>query len=113
MADNYRVLNLEDGMPTARQAIGRLLHALENGRKGQVIKLIHGYGSSGTGGVIRVEVRRKLERLKAAGQIAFYVPGEKLSIFDADTRRALDLAPALRADRDLERHNNGVTILVL
>lgn len=113
MIDNYQVLNLEEGLPTAAQAIGRLLHALESCRRGQVIKLIHGYGSSGTGGRIRVEVRRKLGRLQQAGQISFFITGEKLSIFDADTRRALDLAPALRQDRDLERHNNGITILVV
>lgn len=113
MAGNYSVLNMEEGMPTAAQAIGRLLHALEHAKKGDVIKLIHGYGSSGTGGRIRIEVRRKLERMRQSGQIRFFVTGEKLSIFDADTRRLLDLAPALRADRDLERHNNGVTIIAL
>lgn len=113
MAGSYRVLNLEDGRPTAAQAIGRLLNALEHSKKGEVIKLIHGYGSSGTGGKIRVEVRRKLERMEKNNQIKFFIIGEKFSIFDENTRKALQIASELRLDKDLERHNNGVTILVL
>ena len=110
---NYREINLEAGRPTTRQAVGMLLRTVENSPKGQVLKLIHGYGSSGTGGAIRVEVRRKLARMKQEGRVKMFVYGENLSIFDVDTRRLLDLAPSLRSDRDLERHNNGITVVVI
>ena len=43
----------------------------------------------------------------------FTIEGERLSIFDADTRRAMDHCGELRGDTDLDRHNNGVTIAVL
>lgn len=113
MAGSFRVLNLEDGRPTAAQAIGRLLNELEHSKKGDVIKLIHGYGSSGVGGKIRVEVRKKLEALQKNQKIQFFITGEKLSIFDENTRKVLQMAPEMRSDRDLERHNNGVTVLVV
>lgn len=77
------------------------------------VKLIHGYGSSGAGGRIRVEARRRLDRMKAGGEIWGYIPGESFSIFDSDTLAAFQRCPTLRRDRDLERHNNGVTFVLL
>ena len=80
---------------------------------GAPVKLIHGYGSSGAGGRIRVEARRRLDRMKAGGEIWGYIPGESFSIFDSDTLAAFQRCPTLRRDRDLERHNNGVTFVLL
>jgi len=111
----YKTVNLEAGMPFADAAIRRLtweLHAAK--RMGfSAFKLIHGYGSSGTGGKLRTESRRYLARMKASGQIKDYIPGEQLSIFDEQTRAAFLKCPELRRDSDLERHNNGVTVVVL
>ena len=46
-------------------------------------------------------------------EIRGYICGENFSIFDDDTRQAFLRCDALRKDRDLERHNNGVTFVVL
>ena len=78
-----------------------------------MLNLIHGYGSSGTGGRIRVEVRKYLGRLAARGEVKGFIPGEEFSIFQEETRRALLLCGELRRDRDLDRHNNGVTVVIL
>ena len=78
-----------------------------------VLKIIHGYGSSGRGGRIRTEARAYLTRLQAKGQLKGFIPGERFSIFDADTRAAFLVCDALRQDHDLERHNNGVTFILL
>ena len=50
-------------MPPLDQALARLATELEAARlQGvRVLTLIHGYGSSGAGGVIRGEVRHQLE----------------------------------------------------
>ena len=77
------------------------------------MKIIHGYGSTGAGGRIRVEARSYLERLKKRGEIVGFIPGERFSIFDAETLAAFRLCGDLRRDRDLERHNNGVTFIIL
>ncbi|WP_087064956.1 Smr/MutS family protein [Intestinibacillus massiliensis] len=115
MAQNYRIINLEDDLPTVEQAMRRLVWEVRTARKQgiRLLKVIHGFGSSGRGGKIRPAARRELETLQKSGHVRFYIPGERLSIFDADTRRALDLVPALRGDSDLDRHNNGVTLVVL
>lgn len=114
MAKDYRIINLEDDLPTVEQAMHRLTLEVRLARSQQVrlLKIIHGFGSSGRGGKIRPAARRKLESLQKSGHIKFFICGEKLSIFDEGTRRALDLCPALRGDSDLERHNNGVTLVV-
>ena len=51
--------------------------------------------------------------MKAGGEIWGYIPGEFFSIFDSDTLAAFQRCPTLRRDRDLERHNNGVTFVLL
>ncbi|HBR01631.1 MAG TPA: hypothetical protein DD738_03390 [Ruminiclostridium sp.] len=79
----------------------------------KALKLIHGYGSSGVGGVLRVAVRKELERLKSRGVIKLYIPGENFEIFSADTIKMLDCCGQLRNDRDLGRYNNGITLVLL
>jgi len=109
----YETVNLEEGMPRVEQAMKKLTYHLhEKKRQGvRAVKLIHGFGSSGTGGGIRKRCREYLESLQRRGVIVAFVPGERFSIFDADTRRLLDLCPDMRRDSDLDRHNNGVTIV--
>lgn len=115
MAGDLREINLEQGMPTADAAVKRLTFEWHRSRSMGVgaMKLIHGYGSSGKGGKIRLETRRYLTRLKSTGQIRDFITGEDFSIFHSATLKAFDACPALRKDRDLERHNNGVTFVIL
>ena len=97
-----RELNLELGRPTADEALRRLEAELEAARhmNTPLLKLIHGYGSSGKGGRIRTASRK-------------YLLAERFSIFDETTRRALQQYPHLRQDRDLERENMGVTFVFM
>ncbi|MDD5938012.1 MAG: hypothetical protein PUC36_03250 [Clostridiales bacterium] len=111
---SLREVNLELGMPAADAAVRRLTYEINHSRitGDAVLKIIHGYGSSGAGGRIRVEVRKYLERLKKRGDIAGFIPGERFSIFDPETLSAFRHCGDLRRDRDLERHNNGVTFIL-
>lgn len=113
--DGLREVNLEAGMPIVDAAIKRLTMELKTShRQGlAVVKVIHGYGSTGKGGRIRTETRRYLEVLQKKGDIAGFITGEKFSIFEEATRQAFLRCPDLRQDRDLERHNNGVTFILL
>ncbi len=110
----YRIINLEDDLPTVAQAMQRLTWEVQIARRQQVrlLKIIHGFGSSGRGGKIRPATRRQLAELQKSGKIRCFITGENFSIFDADTRRALDICPHLRRDTDLEQHNNGITVVV-
>jgi hypothetical protein len=108
-------VNIKSDMPTADLAIRRVTHAIKNGQAlgASAVKIIHGYGSSGKGGRIRTETRRYLDEQKRKGQIRDFIPGERFSIFDEATRAAFLLCNDLRADHDLDRSNNGITIVVL
>jgi len=110
-----REVNIKDGMPIVNDAIKRVTYNVKNaGTMGvSAIKLIHGYGSTGKGGGIRIETRKYLERLKSRREIKDFVIGENFSIFDEGTRKAFLVCDALRKDSDLERHNNGITIVIL
>ena len=115
MGNGLRVVNLEEGKPFVDAAIRRLTYELAHSKKTgcAVPKIIHGYGSSGKGGKIRIAARRELETLQKRGYVKAIIYGEKLSIFDEDTRRALAHCGELRGDPDFERHNNGVTLIML
>ena len=110
-----REINVKSDMPTVNDAIRRITYNIKNspalGTK--ALKIIHGYGASGKGGAIRVESRKYLDRQVANGQIQYYIKGEDFSIFDETTRKAFALCDELRRDSDLERHNNGITIIIL
>lgn len=108
-------VNIKYDMPVAELAVRRTTYAIENGRAlgASAVKIIHGYGSSGKGGKIRLEVRAYLERQKQRGKIRDYIPGERFSIFDEATRRAFAHCDELRRDRDLEASNNGMTVVIL
>ena len=110
-----REVNLESGMPYVDEAIRRLTYEINNSKRigYSVLKVIHGYGSSGTGGRIRVESRCYLERIQRQNKIKLFEAGEDFSIFSEKTRNILSACPSLRKDRDLERHNNGVTFVLL
>lgn len=110
-----REVNLERGMPTVQAALSQLALELRRSRSMgcTALKIIHGYGSSGKGGKIRVQARAYLKRSAGAGQIRGYIPGEEFSIFNSATLEAFRRCGTLRRDPDLERHNNGVTIILL
>lgn len=115
MPSQLREVNLEEGKPTADAAVRRLTFEIHQSRRMgvAVLKIIHGYGSSGTGGRIRIDARSYLNRLKGRREIKDFIIGEKFSLFDEPTRAAFLRCGDLRKDHDLERHNNGVTFIIL
>ncbi|MCI5800887.1 MAG: hypothetical protein SOX72_08100 [Oscillospiraceae bacterium] len=110
-----QTVNLETGMPTVEAARARMSQALRMARAGRVkvVKLIHGYGSSGSGGRIKADVQLQLARKKQAGEIREYVKGEDFSAFSPAARRILDACPEMARDRDYARANHGVTVVLL
>ncbi|MCD8017309.1 MAG: Smr/MutS family protein [Oscillospiraceae bacterium] len=112
---SLREVNIKYDMPTASDAVKRVTYFIRNSRAQgySAVKIIHGYGSTGKGGKIRVEVRRYLDGQKRRGFIRDYITGENFSIFDEATRSAFLTCDDLRRDSDLERANNGITIVVL
>ena len=58
-------------MPLVRQALEQLERELATARrqKQSLLKLIHGYGSSGVGGEIRIAVQKHLLAMAGRGEI--------------------------------------------
>ena len=109
------VVNLEAGMPTVATAQSLLSQSLRTAKANgtRLVKLIHGYGSTGKGGAIRSAVRRELEERQRQGQILCYIPGDEFSPFYENARQAVYKYPELTKDRDYTRTNQGITIVVL
>ena len=110
-----KVVNLEEGLPTVHQARLRLEHELATARKqGFVaVKLIHGYGSSGAGGVLRTELQKDLLKAERDGAVQAAISGEHWRISDEQCWSLLKKYPEWKEDSDLGRNNRGITIVVL
>jgi hypothetical protein len=110
-----RMANLEAGMPTVHEALSRLDQELAVARrKGYgLVKLIHGYGSSGTGGDIRTAVQRRLAEMARDGHIRGCIFGEDWSKSHEQTWKLIQARPEFKEDQDLGRKNLGITIVVL
>jgi hypothetical protein len=102
-------------MPPVHEALQRLHHELTLARqqKAQVIKVVHGYGSTGVGGDIRIAVQKHLLEMQQTGQIRGCILGEDWSKSDAVAWKLLQSEPALKNDSDLGRRNRGITIVLL
>ncbi len=110
-----RTVNLKSDMPLVREALQRLERELELARKEQVrlLKLIHGYGSSGTGGEIRLAVQNRLLEMLQKGLIRGCIFGENWSKSDDTAWKLLQSHSEIKEDRDLGRGNRGITIVIL
>ena len=108
-------VNIKYDLPTVDDAIKRVTFNIRNGKTlgASAIKIIHGYGSTGKGGKIRLETRRYLSEQKKKGYIKDAISGEDFTIFNSATINAFKFCDELRRDSDLERHNNGITIVIL
>ena len=108
-------MNLKSDMPQVQEALQRLAKELTLARqqKHSALKIIHGYGSSGIGGDIRIAVQKRLHELSQAGQIRGCIFGENWSKSDDAAWKLLQSQPELKSDSDLGRRNRGITIVLL
>ena len=97
------------------EALQRLEREIALARRDKIalLKVIHGYGSSGVGGDIRIAVQRRLYELEEAGEIRGCIFGEDWAKGDEATWKLLRERPELKNDPHLGRRNQGITIVVL
>jgi hypothetical protein len=97
------------------EALQRLERELAWARqeKQTLLKVIHGYGSTGAGGDIRIAVQKRLQELCAADQIRGCIFGENWSKADEVTWNLMKSLPELNNDPHLGRRNQGITVVVL
>ncbi len=110
-----KIINLEEGRPTVNVGLLHLDHALAAARNEGVpiLKLIHGYGSSGVGGRLREEVWKALDRLQRNGLISGFIPGEDFRLSNEASWELVKRDKTIRQDHDFGRANRGITIVIL
>jgi hypothetical protein len=115
MPGGVREIMLKEGLPRVEEARKRLAAELDRGRQrgDLVLKLIHGYGSSGVGGALRDAVRSSLRRRVKEGRIRAFLAPDKVDTQGEACRLMLDECPQLARDRDFISCNEGVTFALL
>ncbi len=108
-----RTYNVEAGRPVLDEARQLVMAEIKRakGERVKVLKVIHGYGSSGKGGALCVGLRKSFRLRKKEGAIKEFIPGEEFSIFNPSVLALLEAVPELRGDPDLNATNEGVTVL--
>ena len=110
-----KMINLKKEMPSVDEALGTFSLELNLARSQgvKVLHIIHGYGSSGTGGKIKQAIIQELASLSRAGRVHAYVVGDRYS---ENTKQGQDLLrqfPSLRSTLVSDRHNPGITLVQL
>lgn len=102
-------------MPKVEEARLRMQHELQTAQKQgyAAVKLVHGYGSSGVGGALRIELQKELQRMAKAGSIRAFIAGENWRISDETTWPLLQRYPEWKQDSDLGRNNKGISMVML
>lgn len=110
-----KTVNLEAGHPDVATAKVKLYNSIYSSRAqgAKDIKIIHGYGSSGTGGAIRRACLSELASYKRRGIIKDYCPGDKFGPMSQEGRDIVSKYPRLKSDSDWARSNDGITVVVL
>jgi len=98
-----------------QEALQRLEREIVQARQDGValLKFIHGYGSTGAGGDIRIAVQARLREMADSGAIRGCVFGEEWAKSSEDVWRLLQERPELKSDADLGRRNLGITVVML
>ncbi len=111
----HKTVNLERGRPLVAAAMKKLDGEIQAAKIEQVkiLTVIHGYGSSGTGGAIKNECRKCLDYFCSVGEIKDYIPGEEFSGRSGRVKALLKRFPRLAFNRNLDRRNPGVTLVVM
>jgi len=102
-------------MPLVREAMSRMEGELRRARMEGValVKFVHGYGSTGKGGEIRIAVQKGLVKRLQQGEMKAVIFGEDWRISNETTWELLKKWPELKQDSDLGRENRGITVVLL
>jgi hypothetical protein len=110
-----RTINIEQGYPSLPQALSRLHQEVRAVRDANsaILKVIHGYGSSGVGGDLRIALQSEAQQMLQRGEIHGCIYGENWRRSDATSWELVKRFPALKDDADFERGNRGITLIIL
>lgn len=107
-------INIEQGHPSVLEAKQKLMNGLYRARASgkPFAKIIHGYGSSGTGGAIKAAIGAELRSYKMRGMIKSFSTGEDFGPFSAEGRAMAAAHKEITRDIDWGRNNDGITVVI-
>ena len=110
-----RTLNIKVGQPKAEDALTKMRAGLALAHRDgvELVRLVHGYGSGGAGGVLCTKCRACLEQLVAGGRVLRYVRGDDYSHGRAAALEWLRKYPELRKTIQSDSYNPGITFVAL
>ena len=113
--EKVRTVNLEAGMPTVEEALAtldaRISRAMSDGVR--LLRVIHGYGSTGRGGKIRAAWRAVLHRKLASRQASAVICGEDYLPASLAARDLVRRFPELKTSERTDADNPGITFVEL
>lgn len=111
-AVKVKEINLEVGMPTVPVAMQKLVNDLSTAKRAgyKAAVVVHGYGSSGVGGAIKVAVKSKLKEPMLRGLVRDTVTGE---LWMDRKKEFYDVCPQLREFNSYVEGNRGITVVLL
>ncbi len=112
--EQIRTVNLKEGLPVVEDALSSMRREISDARacRVKVLKLVHGYGSTGTGGKIKQAVQVELASMHLQGQIRMYVVGDDYAVSVAGQELRARYPELLRSRRQ-DFENRGITFVEL
>lgn len=112
MRSKVAQINLENGMPSADKAVQNMKNALISYKRQdyKAVILIHGYGSTGVGGKIKISVLKNLGDASMRGIVRTYVNCEN---WLSRKKEFLALCKDLENYQYTLTDNPGITVVIL
>lgn len=106
-------LNLKEDYPNVEVALAVVEIEIENAKKSKevALKVLHGYGSHGKGGVICRALRKKCAQWKRSGVIKDYILGSEYHFSNPKVAALLQSDKSIYDD-DLYSLNPGITVII-
>ena len=110
-----RTYNVKSDLPSLEEARRLVIAEIRRAKRERirVLKVIHGWGSTGRGGTLCAGLRRSFKLRKKEGVIRDFFPGEAFTIFNPLVLAMLEEVPELHGDPDLSTTNEGITVVWL
>jgi hypothetical protein len=111
----FRTVNIKEDNPNVDYAMYLLDEEIRysKGVGNRVILVIHGHGSHGQGGLIRLEIRNYLPMLKKKGIIKDYVFGDNWGDLNESKQKICEIAPELIINSNVRNINSGVSVILI
>ncbi len=110
-----KVINIKEHYPNSDYAVWLMEQAISDAKSEgiRVLVVVHGYGSHGKGGTIKMCAMQKLKILRKQGVIRAFVPGDNWCDTNEDKLLINSLCPETIISTDIGNLNSGVTVVLV